>query len=247
MNKRKANNSILFLTTLGVYLGLVLAGGVTPQVYAHSAMTRNFELVDEIEFKDDLDNKPDDERSDVNLSVQVYLEDVEQFLLALNRLARSGQFDLHLDTFDVIQDSYLPCTPSNTAGSFTPVKLVSRNASVNPFLEKLSKQTNYGYSLADCVADAHFAGKETSSSKFILKHDGSDLTLQIAVKRSSLQSAAAVVSALTETFARFRKDAAPLRRTIIDHTRAHPETDQVLVVTRLPRGSLDPLFAEDAK
>ena len=73
------------------------------------------------------------------------------------------------------------------------------------------------------------------------------LTLQIVVKRSSAHSAAALVSALTDTFARFRKEAAPLRRTIIDHTRAHPETDQVFVVTRLPRGSLDPLFAEDAK
>jgi hypothetical protein len=247
LNKRKTNNSILFLTTLGVYLGLVLAGGVTPQVYAHSAMTRNFELTDEIEFKDDLDNKPDDERSDLNLSVQVYLEDVEQFLLALDRLTQKGQFDLRADTFDVVQNSYLPCTPSNTAGSFTPVRLVSRNASVNPFLEKLSKQTNYGYSLADCVADAHFAGKETSSSKFILKHDGSDLTLQIAVKRSSPQSAAALVSGLTDTFARFRKGAAPLRQAVIDHTAVRPESDQVFVITRLPRGSLDPLFAKDAK
>ncbi len=60
MTTRKGQNSILFLTTLGVYLGLVLVGGASPQVFAHpAATTRNFELSDEIEFKDDLDKKPD--------------------------------------------------------------------------------------------------------------------------------------------------------------------------------------------
>jgi hypothetical protein len=59
VSTRKGQNSILFLTTLGVYLGLVLVGAA-PQAVAHpSATTRNFELTDEIEFKDDLDKKPD--------------------------------------------------------------------------------------------------------------------------------------------------------------------------------------------
>jgi hypothetical protein len=60
-NNRK-HNSIIFLTTLGVYLGLVLVGGATPQVFAHGALTRNFELSDEIEYSDDLDNKLDNFR-----------------------------------------------------------------------------------------------------------------------------------------------------------------------------------------
>ena len=159
-------------------------------------------------------------RSDINLSVQVYLEDVEQFLLALNDLSKKGQYDVNTDSFEVNQNSSLPCVASNKQGSYTPITFESRNAAVNPFLEKLSKQTNYGYSLADCVADAHFGGKETSVSKFTLKHDGNDLVLQIAVRKASPQSAAALVSALTDTFARFRKLAAPLRQTVIDGTSA---------------------------
>ena len=59
MTSRGNNNSFIILTTLGVYLGLLLVGGAAPQVLAHSAMTRNFEIADEIEVKDDLDNKPD--------------------------------------------------------------------------------------------------------------------------------------------------------------------------------------------
>jgi hypothetical protein len=54
----KNNNSILVLATLGVYLGLVLVGG-TPQVLAQAAMTRQFNVREEIEFKEDLDNQPD--------------------------------------------------------------------------------------------------------------------------------------------------------------------------------------------
>lgn len=60
MTITKGKNSILVLTTLGVYLSLLMVGGAAPQVFAHSATTRNFELTDEIEVKDDLDTKPDD-------------------------------------------------------------------------------------------------------------------------------------------------------------------------------------------
>lgn len=59
MKEGKNHNRIIFLTTLSVYLGLVLVGGVTPSVFAQAA-TRNFNVRDEVEIKDDLDKKPDD-------------------------------------------------------------------------------------------------------------------------------------------------------------------------------------------
>ena len=58
MNSRKNQNSLLVLATLGVYLGLVLTGA-TPQVLAQAAMTRQFDVKDEIEVKDNLDKKPE--------------------------------------------------------------------------------------------------------------------------------------------------------------------------------------------
>ena len=59
MVKSKNQNSILFLTTLGVYLGLVLAGA-TPQVVAQrAAMARTFDIKDEIERSDEFDGDPD--------------------------------------------------------------------------------------------------------------------------------------------------------------------------------------------
>jgi hypothetical protein len=63
VKERSKNNSIIFLTTLSVYLGLVLVGGAMSPVLAQAATTRNFNVQDEIEVKDDLDNKPDDCKS----------------------------------------------------------------------------------------------------------------------------------------------------------------------------------------
>ncbi len=54
MNKRNKNNSIVFLTTLSVYLGLVLVGAPA-HVLAQTALTGRIEVKDKIEKKDDLD------------------------------------------------------------------------------------------------------------------------------------------------------------------------------------------------
>ena len=56
---RKSHNSILFLTTLGVYLGLILVGA-TPQVLAQAATTKQFTIREEVSISDDLDKQPDD-------------------------------------------------------------------------------------------------------------------------------------------------------------------------------------------
>jgi hypothetical protein len=73
LNNRKNQNSILVLATLGVYLGLVLAGA-TPQVLAQAAMTRQFDVRDEIEAKDDVDRKPDDALTDLTESSRQEIE-----------------------------------------------------------------------------------------------------------------------------------------------------------------------------
>jgi hypothetical protein len=72
LSQKKSQNSLLLLTTLGVYLGLLVAGAA-PGVVAQqaAAMTRNFELSEEVEVKDDLDNKPDDQASELDPDVDL--------------------------------------------------------------------------------------------------------------------------------------------------------------------------------
>ncbi len=58
MKERRNNNSLLVLTTLGVYLGLLMVGATPGVVAQQGAMSRNFELSEEVDVKDDLDLDP---------------------------------------------------------------------------------------------------------------------------------------------------------------------------------------------
>ncbi len=245
MNKRNSHNSILFLTTLGVYLGLVLVGA-TP-VLGHAAMTRNFEIKDEIEVKDDLDTIPDDERSPVSMSVQIYLEDLEYFLASLRRLQAKGKFDPNKDTFDLAQSTLLPCTAGNKAGSYTPIRFDTSSEPSRAALEYYSRGMVYGYSLGDCVTNNSFDGVSAASSKFDVRLDRKSLSINVAVKKQSPQLALELVRELSATFLFFSSPKnAELRKKIIENTTFKTENDQVFVVTRLPRAGLDTLLAKSA-
>jgi hypothetical protein len=250
VNSRKGQNSILFLTTLGVYLGLVLVGA-TPQALAHqrAAMTRQFDIRDEIEFRDDLDRDPDDERSPIGDSVEVYLQDLEQLIAALGGLDRNGKFDRASSHFEVSQTVLLPCMAFNQAGNYTPEKFQYKDASLRPALERFSKQLVYGYSLGDCVKNDSFAGKEAVASRSAFKFDGSALSVEIKVRKTSPGSARDLLGALPGAFRsdRILRGASVLRRKLVDATSFRKDNDQVFIVTRLPRASIDELLADNAK
>jgi hypothetical protein len=58
--RSRNQNSFLAVATLGVYLGLILAGA-TPSVLAQAATAKQFNVKDEAGRKDDLDKKPNDD------------------------------------------------------------------------------------------------------------------------------------------------------------------------------------------
>jgi hypothetical protein len=247
IENRKNHNSMIFLTTLGVYLGLLLVGGSAPQVYAHAAMTRNFEIQDEIEVRDDLDNKPDDERTPLTVSLEVYLQDVEYFVGGLRKLNNLGKFDIGSDTFEVSQSTLLPCVPANTIGSYTAASFVSKNESLRPNLEWFSKRLTDGYSLADCLPNERFAGKDVTASNFQLKLDKTEFSIQVAVKKSSGHIAKVFTGDLDRTLKLYNNSVKnAVVRKICDSTTFWTENEQVFVVTRLPRAAIDPLLAKDA-
>lgn len=247
MTNRKNNNSILFLTTLGVYFGLVLVGAA-PQVLAHAAMTRNFEIADEIEVKDDLDKQPDDERSSLSDSIQVYFQDVEYFLASLRTLNQSGKFDLKLDTFEVAQSTLLPCVAGNKVGSYTANRFVLANEWLRPSLESFSKRVTDGYSLADCLPNERFQGQEATDSRFNFKLNRSEFSVEVAVTKQSPQSASQFVDSIGQAYRVFNsKQQETIRKAISENTSFKSRKSQIFVVTRLPRAALDSLIAKDAK
>ena len=247
MTNRKPQNSILVLATLGVYLGLVLAGA-TPQVLANAAMTRQFNVKDEIEVKDDLDKKPDDERSPVTASVQVYLNDVEYFLASLGRLKDKGKFDPKRDTFSVAQTTLLPCVDSNLAGRYTPIRFDSTSEASRPTLEHFSRDMVYGYSLGDCITNNEFNGVTAADSRFTFTLDNKAFSVNITVKKQSSQRALDLLRELESTLRLYStQENTKLRQSIIANTAFSADNDQIFVVTRLPRAGLDTLLASDAK
>jgi hypothetical protein len=242
----KTNNSILILATLGVYFGLVLVGA-TP-VLGHAATTRHFEITDEIEYKDDLDRKPDDEkRSPLDISIGNYYADVEYFLESLERLSRSGKFDVAADTFELSQSTALPCVADNKVGSYTAETLHTSNKAVQPLLEGTTKRITDGFGFADCIPSDRFAGQEATHSHFVLKLDPSGLSLEVSGVRKSPADTAAYLRELAAAWDRFKaRSADPVKKHISDATRLSASGSKILVVTRLPRAGLISLLTKRA-
>ena len=232
------------IATLGVYLGLVLAGAA-PQVLANAALTKQFNVRDEIEFKDDLDNKPDDPRSSVTESVKIYLEDVEYFLANLGRLQARSKFDIVKDTFEVSESTLLPCLDSGKIGRYSPVKFNSTSEHTRPALEFLSRGMVYGYSLGDCIRTNEFADVTAVDSNFTFKLDNKEFSLQVAVKKDSPQRAADLQRELASVLSLYAaKDPGAIRKTVIQNTTYRVTNDQVLILLSLPRGSLPALLSD---
>ncbi len=248
MSKSKNHNSLIFITTLGVYLGLVLVGGAAPQVFAHSALTRNFEISEEIEVKDDLDKNPDGQTSTLSDSIKTYLEDVQVFLIELENLRREGKFDIARDTFEVAQTNQLPCQTGNKIGTYTPDFFASKNDALRPVLDSFGRRLADGYSLGDCLPSPKFNGAEAHQSQFKFKLTDSELSVEVAVRKQSQHVADALIKDLAVSTNRFNPTAKNVvRQRIYENTTFRAENDQIYVITRLPRASLDPLLASNAQ
>ena len=233
----------MVLTTLGVYFGLLVVGGAAPQVFAHSATTRYFEITDEIEIKDDLDKNPDDERSPVKVSIENYLEDVELFISSLQGLRKRGLFDPAAGIFDVGQSTQLPCVPANKIGSYTVAAFATNSEPARKTLEWFSKRLTDGYSLGDCLPNDRYGSKETHDSKFKLKLDSDQLLIEVVVKKAGPKEAELLAASLQNTFRKVKIAPANLARLrIFETTTFRCENDQVFVITRLPRADLESLL-----
>ncbi len=109
MQKRSNHNSILFLTTLSVYLGLVLVGAPTGILAQPAAMTRNFDISEEFEIADDLDKKPDDaviETEPITTDTSAYSVTVAKLLQQFRTSPRTHCF--YAETTSIISTRIVP-------------------------------------------------------------------------------------------------------------------------------------------
>lgn len=252
MSTRRTNNSILFLTTLGVYLGLVLVGGSAPQVFAHGALARNFELKDEIEAKDDLEKKPDDDVTELGRSIEGYFEDVANFLKDLSKLKQIDKFDAGRDKFSVNLGQFRPCPETGALSSEELVLDIDRiDRWLQPAITDAKYATENWSGLGDCLPSDRFKQSqrtEASSASFVLKFDGSELHYEISIRKSSVERADLLLGNLQQAFKLRELEAeAEVEKVLWKNTQLRTTDSQVFIVTRLPRAALDQLLSKRAK
>jgi len=239
MSNRKNYNSIVFLTTLSVYLGLVLVGGATPSVLAQAATTRDFDIKNEIVVEDDLDKKPDnEEKTDFNYLLKKYYAGVEQFTDNLIKAHYDGYFDFDKHPFNFKISTQASCSSSY----YAPFRQISGNGSGIPVffaLSEYSKGLN-GIYLGNC--------KQADEPKDIvldISYNTAELQIKLSSLKSSPQKAISFIEAFNQVIALYKTDEKKIFVSKIqENTSVNAENNQVFIVTRLPRGSIDALHAE---
>lgn len=235
MEKRKGQNSILFVATLGVYLGLVLAGA-TPQAVAQqrAAMTRNFDISDEIEFKDDLDDTPDK-----GLAVDKFTDALIDLYRVMSDAAKKDPDAVDKGRFDFTQ--FLTVFPNGGSRSVFPGELNSSGPHIH-----------LGRSSAPIVGiyDAFLSRpKEADKNcKLDLKLTQTDFTLGVSVTKSSTEIAGYFSAFYRDSVASKKQvSTSTLRSLVYDGTEISANGNQITIVTHLPRASIDDLLATNAK
>lgn len=255
VTKGKNYNSIVFLTTLSVYLGLVLVGGATPQVMAQAALTRNFDIQTEIEIEDDLDKKPDDgviggnEKADFRWFASSYFDKVGDFVGEdLYKLQRAEKFDLNHNVFAVIESSAVsPCKFDNDFVDTSRKRQIIVDD--RSFIDALLNAShNFVWDLSDCSDAGGETLKENKYKDYSLDvfYDKSELKIEISAFKSTPQRAEQLAENLLRAFKFYEADEENEQIVVKEVTRNTSisfENNQVFIVTRLPRGSIDSLLA----
>ncbi len=194
MSNSKSYNQILFITTLSVYLGLVLVGA-SPQVLAQAALTSKFDIKDQIEKQDDLDRNPED-------VVQDFLSEYESLVAELAQPESLTNSNEHRSS-DVSQDV--------------------RSRIVFDKLPNLFRSADL------------FLGR---------KLDDSVLKIKLNLKTSG-QTSVSFLSEATNSFSQLLKVSKNIPEKIIFQSTTVTSADnQVIISTRLPRGSIDSLLKQ---
>jgi hypothetical protein len=220
---RKANNSILFLTTLSVYLGLVLVGG-SPSVFAHAALTPRFELVNEFETDDDLDKKPDGEQI-----VADYVKVCEEFLRLAKQFTDENRDRLSESKYEF--DYSIVNDPKSA--------LVLR--SVPPVGTFWTGFTRPLIALGKTIPSVKDQSAERS--RVTLSYSDSEFSLRTAFNQDDSVQPERLSAFYNLIVARRLTEPDP-RLIIYKNTTITHDNDQIVVVTRLPRASIDDLLAE---
>jgi hypothetical protein len=228
MSSKNKHNSIVFLTTL--CLGLMFVGAA-PQVLTFAALTRNFDIQSEIEVRDDLDNKPDNEE------VESFTNDdfptlFARLLKEIKGEVKSGKISFPLQTDFYVDGEFTKSQNSGGAGIGSTVSnqnlsLLVQNAVNQKFQPKALELADYD-------------SEKSKKVKIRIEANSADLSLKVSFDKSNAVQFAEFLNREFSLHALLLENT--LTKQIYENTRATAENNEVFIVTRLPRGSLDRLL-----
>lgn len=240
MNNRKNHNSILFLTTLGVYLGLVLVGA-TPQVLSQASTDlREAERAEAYRrITEECNNlRPRIERRSKG-NYQPLTNSINDYLNALIDLAIHANCTSPAG-FAFTGNASYPADLSLASSVSHRPKPSSKELLVSGLLsthiETVANSLPHMLDRGDFFFEIDFEMLATgfqAVAKF--KQNSPETAEQIADLYESNLSNWKISKHLTNEVA------------LYDKTFISVENNQVLIVTRLPRAGLDTLLAKDAK
>lgn len=233
MSNGKNHNSVIFLTTLGVYLGLVLVGA-TPQVLAQATPVGD---KSESEFRKN--NRLEFEKpiSDDNLFVP-------QLIRLVNALNTSVDFGWNEKVAFTIEELAF------CESDYSPAYMGS--GAVNEGLYKIFSDFGIplGREIAKRKSAKGFGDVYSHQISFDFSIEDSGISVKTTIHSKTPKENDAFVVEFNDYFARFASATSPLKgkgKVIYDGTKISSANDQIFIVTNLPRAGLDSLLAKDAK
>ena len=244
MKERSKNNSIIFLTTLSVYLGLVLVGG-TPSVLAQTANSVNKNLPTRIVINECDSSELGNEARRLLYKLG-YKSEFISFLPT--GIAHSFDEDNLRGIFDInVSVSFSEKDfPTYSITHHEEKKIGENSDSETP--EIIESVLNLSKSYA-CLPQKN--GQKTclpTTVKSILSKE--EFYVSVNFSESTNERAKEFADAyqyfIDEGICLY-KDSNDLTALLNRSTKVFSENNQVFIVTRLPRGSLDALLKQDAK
>lgn len=233
--KNKKHNSIIFLTTLSVYLSLSLLGAA-PQVLAYAATTRDFDIRTEIEYQDDLDNKPDGELEEN--SADNFPRTLFDFLGQIKNETANGRIQLPLPV-EFGSSGYTKIFEEGS-GQSSGYESNSRiddlcDQFIGQILKNSIKSADYKWLFNTGVQIGKV--KQTDAK---IRANKSDLIFEVSFSRSNAEAFADYLNA---RYASLAKNTEETRlKKFYENTEINVENNQVFIVTRLPRAAIDSLI-----
>jgi hypothetical protein len=226
MSNSKSYNSIVFLTTL--YLGLVLVGAAPP-VLAQAALTQRIEIQNEIETDDDLDKKPDDGIENKDDFPSFFT----QLLIEIKTEVAKGKISLPLQANLRLEAQFKRSAVCSNGSINTNISNKDLSSLVQNALEQKLKLKAF-----------ELAGNDQEKNvKISLKADSADLLLEVSFSKNKANQFAEFLNEKFSSSAALAER--KLLKKVYENTKAASENNQVFIVTRLPRASIDDFLAEN--